>query len=294
MSLQRRLTLFFVLIVILPLAAAGFVVQRVVVDEIAKRARLSLGPALDATAVLYDDRAAAITEAVGAAIGPDFVRLVQGGTRSLLEAHLEELLAESETLDFLVVLDRGRDISAFGARPGRFLEGFVSPGPGEIVAAESGGGDGFIRVESPLRVAGGGPLGSVIGGFWLDQDFLVTAPEGVELSVVSGDRVIASTAPLGSTVPLEADQDGLFEADLGGEGPAEARALPDGGMTLVASTRSTDIERLASGLQLTLGGLLLLALVGTAVLAYVLSRLITQPLEELARGANAIAEGDFG
>src|SRR5688572_25025650 len=55
MSLQRRLTLFFVLIVILPLAAAGFIVQRVIAGEVNERAVLSIRPALDATIAIYNE-----------------------------------------------------------------------------------------------------------------------------------------------------------------------------------------------------------------------------------------------
>ena len=39
--------------------------------------------------------------------------------------------------------------------------------------------------------------------------------------------------------------------------------------------------------------LLVLALIGTSVLAYLLARLITQPLEDLSQGAEAIADGRF-
>src|SRR5918998_1122684 len=56
MPLQRRLTLFFVLIVILPLVAAGYVVQRVVVGEISRRAVVALDPALDAAVAVYNAR----------------------------------------------------------------------------------------------------------------------------------------------------------------------------------------------------------------------------------------------
>ena len=46
LSLQRRLTIFFVVIVIIPLSVAGFVVQRIVAGEISKRTELSLPGAL--------------------------------------------------------------------------------------------------------------------------------------------------------------------------------------------------------------------------------------------------------
>ena len=42
LPLQRRLTIFFVVIVIIPLTVAGFVVQRIVAGEISKRTELSL------------------------------------------------------------------------------------------------------------------------------------------------------------------------------------------------------------------------------------------------------------
>lgn len=292
MSLQRRLTLIFILIVIPLLAAAGFALQRVVVGEITRRAEMSLGPALDATIIVYDDRSRSIDEQIAAAVAsPRFLNLVEQRDRARLEAHLLRSLDRGDTLDFFVVLDNARRVIASASTPGSFLPAVVRPGPKEIVAAETGG-SGFSRTELPVEVAGRGAIGSVVGGFWVDRDLLMAARDEVDLSVVGDGRLVATTAPIDVPLPLQPRFDGSFDADIGGEATAQARELTDG-MSVVASTGSGDITALSRKLQLTLVGLLLLALIGTAILAYVLARLITQPLEELAEGANAIAEGHF-
>nr|MBA2599765.1 hypothetical protein [Actinomycetota bacterium] len=70
MSLQRRLTLFFIIIVMLPLLAAGLVVRYVLVGEVEERAEMSLRPALDSTLVGYNLRVASIDEIVIASVAP--------------------------------------------------------------------------------------------------------------------------------------------------------------------------------------------------------------------------------
>src|SRR5688572_16046082 len=106
MSLQRRLTVFFVLIVILPLAVAGFVVQRVVVNEISRRALLSLGPALDATVALYNDRVDALDDRVKASVGlPTFGSKLSEGTPAEVQSFLERRLGGATNVDFLIAFD---------------------------------------------------------------------------------------------------------------------------------------------------------------------------------------------
>jgi diguanylate cyclase (GGDEF)-like protein len=64
-------------------------------------------------------------------------------------------------------------------------------------------------------------------------------------------------------------------------------------MTLVASTPIGPIASLGRRILTSLLPLVLVALLGTTALAYLLARLITQPLGEVAEGAKAIAEGRF-
>src|SRR5688500_16854602 len=93
MSLQQRLTLFFVLIVILPLAAAGFVVQRVIGNEIGERALISLRPSLDATVSLYNQRSDSLVKSVRNSVSDDaFPRLLKEKNGPALDAYLNRQL----------------------------------------------------------------------------------------------------------------------------------------------------------------------------------------------------------
>ena len=296
MSLQQRLTLFFVLIVILPLAAAGFVVQRVIGDEIGERAIISLRPSLDATVSLYNSRTDVLDRRVRSAVAGDaFPRLLQAEDQAGLDAYLDRQVAQSTDLDFLIVVGSGGEIIGSASRPANFVQGFEAPTPEEIAQAEVGAGRGFTRTPPILvRIAGVGSVGRLIGGFWIDERLLTlsAADSETDLSVVANGTVVASTAPLGAPVQVEVDFADDFSTTI--DEPVKAAATQlENGVGIVASTPSAPIEASSQRVLTSLLVLLGLALLGTTALAYLLARLISQPLEELAQGAAAIAEGKF-
>lgn len=306
-SLQRRLTLFFIVIVILPLTAAGFVVQRVVVGEIERRALLAIDPALDATVTLYNDRVSAVADRTKAAVGPSprLASLLARGDRASMDRFLARKLKASENralqgpdaspgLDFLIALDKRSRVLGSAFNDAAFVTGFDQPSVAEITAAGAGAGAGFNRTH-PLAVMipGRGVAGRVVGGFWLDDDLLVGASrQHMQLSVAASGQIIASTKPIDAPVRVDPSFDRAFEMDLGGEATGEAREL-GGDTALIASTPQGPIAALSRRVWTSLLGLLALALVATAILAYKLARLVTRDLEELSEGASAIAEGRF-
>ncbi len=295
MSLQRRLTLFFVLIVILPLAVAGFVVQRVVVNEISRRAVLSLAPALDATVALYEDRAEALDARVRGTLGlSSLAEALERKDPEEVSLFLRSRLVETSNLDFFLAYDRKGARLAYEMLPGDFVEGFRLPVAEEIEAAAEGVGSGFVAtLPIPVRVPGEGDVGSVVGGFWVDGDLLAgSAQEGVVLSLGADSLVVASTADLDQPVPVTPEFDGSFTTDISGEAKARAAQL-QGGMSIIASTPTSPIEALSRRVLASLVALLALAILGTTLLAYLLARLITQPVGELAKGAQAIAKGNY-
>lgn len=296
MSLQRRLTLFFVLIVILPLVAAGYVVQRVVVGEISRRAVLALDPALDAAVAVYNARVHDMPGDVRRTVErPDLARLMDGGEPEDVKEFLVGALDRAGDLDFLILLDEHGDVLGHTRRPAEFVDGVERPDPGDIVAAEGTTGAGFNRTRAiPVEIRGRGIVGSVVGGFWLDRSILIGATAGtVELSLVSDGRVLASTIDLDRPAKIGSFGTGTFETDLGGEASAKARTLDGGEMALVSSTVDAPIRAVSDKVLTYMAVLLLLALAVVTGLAYLLARLITQPLEELSQGAAAIAEGRF-
>lgn len=292
MSLQRRLTLFFVAIVILPLALAAFMVQRVVVGEVTRRAEISLAPALDSSTVLYNDRYEALNERVDYALHrPGTSDLILTTERAQVERVLERRLKASEGLDFMILFDTEGEVLGFAREPGEFVPGFAPPGISELRDGACCPGAGFVRIEvDRIRLEEGPLIGSAIGGFWLDRELLVGAPEDVDLSLTVGDRVVASTALLQGVTKIAPAYGDSFEVSIDGRSTAMAKKL-GGDVALVSSTPIAPIQSLSRRVQLTMLALLLVALAGTSVLAYFLARGITQPLAELTEGARAISEG---
>jgi diguanylate cyclase (GGDEF)-like protein len=295
MSLQRRLTLFFVLIVVLPLAAAGFVVQRVIIGEIDRRALLSLHPALDATVAQYNGRLEEAEPRTRAAVEsePDLGRMLQIEAVPAIETLFERELEASGDLNFLLASTPDGEPLAFAANQASFVPGQPMPTRSDIARSSPGGGRGFYRTaDIPIRV-GGSRVGVVIGGFWLDDDLLVAATRSdVELSFAHQGTIFATTEPLSGPTSIDVDFDGTFDAEIGEPVMAEAVNLSNG-LSIVASTPTAAHDSLARRVLTSLIVLVVLATLGITALAYLLARLITQPLEELARGANQVSEGYF-
>jgi two-component system cell cycle response regulator len=296
MSLQRRLTLFFVLIVILPLALAGFAVQRIVVGEITRRAAVALGPALDNSVIVYEERLrAADDNHARSIVSPTrLARLMQGSGKQRVEGYLLSRLAKTSTIDFFALVDATGDLLGFARRvPPKLLQGVSAPTPREIVRSGPNIGRAFVRTISIPLMSEGKEVGRLIGGFWLDGELLAASPQDdVHVSLLAGNRVIASTAPLERPVTVDIQPGQITDIDLNGEVRAEARQF-QGDISMLASTSTSPITALSRSVLVSVLGLLAVVLIGTSILAWVLSKLITQPLEELSQGARAIATGDL-
>ncbi|MGH2775990.1 MAG: diguanylate cyclase [Actinomycetota bacterium] len=295
MSLQRRLTLFFILIVILPLAAAGFVVQDVVVGEVANRAESSLRPAVNSVVARYNERVSVLEDVTTASLSQDerFAGVIEDNERTKTDEFLKRRLQDTNGLDFLIALDPGADVAGAATNPGEFLSGFSPPTADEIISTGVIG-PGYVRT-APLEVSSPeGNVGFIVGGFWLDEAILTgTSQEGVETHLVYGDQIIASSEDLDRVVHVEGIENGPVEVDIDGSGRGEVSSLGGGDMYMLAWTPDSNVQGLERGLLAALVGILLLAVIATALLAYLLARLIARPLEELTEGARAIAGGRF-
>jgi diguanylate cyclase (GGDEF)-like protein len=261
-SLSTRLTIFFMVIVVLPLIAAGVFIQalssRQARDQADSRL-LAAAPAFSAAIGDRVDEARRITRL----IAPDAVK-----ARS--RAALSAVRAAGE-LDFLVLVSRSGDrLAVLG--PSTYLPGIVpadllrldEPAPGSVA-------EGRVLIDSG---------GAVRGGFFLDREMLETF--GVRGVVYSEGRPIASTEKVlpkgvsGATLPQ--DVGALRGVFLRLEGDSTS------GVLLVAAP---------SGRGAPILILLGLGLLVAAVLGYVLARMIARPVQRLARDALAIARGDL-
>lgn len=294
MSLQRRLTAFFILIVVLPLGAAGFIVQQVVVGEVAKRAELGLEPAVDSVIGRYNERVAVLDELTQSRIrrDPDFARVLDRGDRARTETFLAHRLTATQGLDFLIALDVGGHIAGGATENGEFISDFTPPTVEQIMRGPTIG-RGYVRTK-PIRVTSpDGNVGFIVGGFWFDASlFEGTRQTDVSTYLVSDGRIIASSQDLEQTVGVGELDAGRSEVEVDGSGSGEVRPLTEE-MQVLAWTSNEPVQALRRSVLGSLIGLLLLAIIATAFLAYLLARLITRPLDELSDGARAIAAGNF-
>jgi diguanylate cyclase (GGDEF)-like protein len=293
-SLQRRLTLFFILIVILPLAAAGFVVENIVVDLVANRAQSALGPAVNSVVARYNERVSVLEDLAGAALAQnqDFAEIIEDDDRARTDAFLEERLDLTNGLDFLIALDSGGEIAGAAGTGGDFLPGFTPPTYDEIMTMGFVG-PGFVRTDSIDVRSPKGNVGFIVGGSWLDATLLTGAStEDLGIHLVAGDQIIASP-DLERVVQVEGVEVGETEIEVTGSGRGLVDALGGDDMYVLAWTPDSGLQSLERGLLGALLALLLLAVIATAILAFLLARLIARPLEELTEGARAIAGGRF-
>lgn len=295
MSLQQRLTAFFILIVVLPLAAAGYIVQDVIIGEVANRNDLGLRPAVDTVIGRYNERVSVLDELTRLPIenDPDFARVLDRGDRARTQAFLARLLGSTQDLDFLVALDVGGDIAGGATKKGEFPSDFSTPTVEQIMAGPTIG-RGYIRTE-PIQVESpDGNVGFIVGGFWFDATlFEGTQQINVSTYLVADGRIIASSQDLEQTVAVGELDAGRSELEVDGSGSAEVRPLDGGEMQILAWTSNEPVQSLKRNVLGSLIGLLLLAIIVTAFLAHLLARLITRPLDELSEGARAIVAGHF-
>lgn len=296
MSLHRRLTVFFILIVILPLTAAGFVVQRAVVGEASRRAALGLGPALKTSVMQYNEKARLLDQLVPLSVekASSFGAVLSHDRRDRVEGILGNRLEDIRVLDFLIALDDKRQVVGAAARFPDFAPGIDRPSYKEIAAAPSGAGSAFSRSALfPVELEGRGRVGFVTGGFWLDDSLVSGSGAGdVDTFIVADGTVVASTRGLTGPLDVDLPPSGVSTVEIDGPGRAEIQRLSPA-TAFVAWTPNAPIEALSDRVLQSLLALLAVALLAIAALAYFLARLITRPLEELSQGAMAIAEGRF-
>jgi signal transduction histidine kinase len=256
-------------------------------------------------------------------------RLTALERENALLADLPSLKALMTTSDDLTIQDgamefwkvSGNDLFALAAGSGRIIVAYTrgAPADGPLRAGLEGllaapekrylVGDGrlFACSVQPLYFGSketGTLLGYVISGTAIERSTLrhISEPTGVEVSFLSGGRVVAST--------LEASLQRSLAAQARGT-PQEAASVQIGDSRYLATTE--DLSSAATApLQLVvlksfapleesirridrlmmIAGLLAMLLGSALMMA--LSRAVTRPLEELAEGVRAFGAGDEG
>ena len=277
MTLRTRLTVAFVLVVLVPLLVGAVLVMRLVPAAVEGRQLSGLSDtAQTASNVLasYCQRAQVAAIAAGRASSglgptqavPELVRLVEGGIA-----------------DGLRVLDRD---GALVGESGRLPKAPVD------CASAAPVDEPFITQVLELRTPTDAPAGTVVAAFEVDTRFATVLRDVTRKDVVAlyaGDRVVAATGDVPAALLDAARAAGGDGVVVDGQAAVFRRATEAQPLGLLV------VEPVKAGPGvLPVASLVLLGAVGLAsLIAMVLARATTRPLEELGEAAARIAAGDL-
>jgi diguanylate cyclase (GGDEF)-like protein len=269
MSFRNRLTVFFIVLVILPMivvAAVGFVLAS---DSEQGKTDARLSQAQRSASGLFresQDRAEDAARAI--ARDPQLAQALQDGARGPIQQRLDALAAEEGVARGVMTLKRA----------GRF---------------EIGRGEALAPARTRLlddRGADAGQLTlSAIGAQQYAQ--LVHRVTGTDVVVSSGEDIIASTLPDAGAqrLPAQGDVeiDGRSLRIIGFDGPGF-----DGGRVQVRLLAEPDAGGL-SGSALEVMAILAAALIAAFAFAITVSRSLQAQIQRLLDAARRMAGGDF-
>lgn len=299
MPLRVRLSLAFVVIVIVPLAVTLLLIQLVSARNLdgTSKDNLSRGAsAVSAVIGQLDKRAAAA--ALDVADTPAIQQAVRdgnaAGAQGLIRLKYEAARASGVAPDFIAIATADGNAVATTGRAPAFRPG--APGPPSAVDLAASGDTSPYAVfgRSTLRGADG-VLGIVVAGFWMDDATLrqIDAKDLlVDLAAFSGDRAIASTL----TTPPKPLAPGA------GTDPAAPVRIGDtfvsrvstaSGLQLLVTARRQNLAQKQADPWPTLIPIVVLFVFLAGLLGWLLARLTTKPLQELSDAAMNIASGKY-
>jgi len=307
LSLRSRLTLFFVVIVVVPVTATTLWQLRVAAMTAARYEREALAVDGHAAGLVLRDQGRHASEAARLLAGSPEVHaaLVQPDRRAL-----QAVLDRGEFADLLVAVTgaHGELLAHRGRTEPSLLAGVPAPRLEALLGAGPAGPDSGLLQRQSVPVerrdcrADRCLLGTVVAGVWLDDLELdrlrPDRSQGAGLTFVVGGRPVASTL----TWMTGRDQVPLADQPGGGR-LAGRRVLAATGWLSATPGQEARLLVTAFGGPAThavdsrLVVLVVLILVAAGLIATllgaVLARLLSQPLRELADQARAIAKGDF-
>ncbi|MGH2769058.1 MAG: diguanylate cyclase [Actinomycetota bacterium] len=310
LSLQSRLFSLFTAIVLLPLATAGFLVQRLVVRDRERDTSTELRLASEGALILYGQRVLAARVRVTLVIqDPQFRQLLTQKRYAELEPLiLGWLLVGEIDLDFVVVADARGVVLARMLKGAGFLPQVKAPTAEEIVRGQTLAAGSLPLTRTVATVPTGGPSGEiavVYGGYYLGSHFARWLARGHEkgITILIQGQATGSTLPSAASwrgpVPMPVEETAQATKTRLGDQKVYAvlaplsRDLPISAAALVTSSPEAGVVSLARRVNLSIVILMIVAAVGAGILAFVLARATARPLRELAAGANAIAAGNY-
>ncbi|MGH2705049.1 MAG: diguanylate cyclase [Actinomycetota bacterium] len=306
MSLQTRLLFFFIAIVVLPLAGASILSQRITVNELERRADAQLEFGGTSALILYRSRAEAISTRITLiARDTTFSNLITQHKLPELQGWLDDRLGDENELDFLVVADPNGSVVAAALGAPDFPPWVTPPTPDQVVGEPGRPRLPIIKGFVPLQA--GEPdahVATLYGGFYLDRTLAddIKRSVGLDATLIVDGRQVASTIQgsensrqlrlsLGQTDQLQVGSiagQGVYArvTTLNSRIPVHVRGLA---LSMDQSGILNVRETSRYGIFVLLG----LAGIGSILLGFLLARVVVNPLRDLAAGANAIAAGDY-
>ena len=274
------------LTIIVPITAVGVTVVNVIESGASERNFDRLRQATASTeAQLADDQREVARSADAVAGDPRFAAGIAAGGEEA-ERTVNRVLRE-EDLDIVIVDDGAGEVVANGQRlDPQFAEGIAVPGEQELLSPR--GQERAVLASKPLAEGGRLVVGRWLDAFRLDR---VARDEDIALVLADDQGVVAATAEVGDLPAVPSP--GPFEARFGGnERAGFASDVPSLGLTVVATSPPPAGQDRAN-LIVLFGGLLFVLTVLIVLVGYVVSGLVTGPVEDLVEAALAVSRGDL-
>ena len=213
MSFRRRLTLFFVVIVVIPMVALGAIVVELAGSSETGKADAALASSLDIALAVYDrDQAEAEAAARRAAADPRLAAAIRGGSRAETRTAVAQVRRDQRLASLAVLGENGERI------------------------ARAGDPEAVAMVELNLE-QDGRQSGALIASTTTATDFVsrVRKLTGRDAAVAADRGTVATTAPLGGvelpdagsaqTVEIDGEEQRAASAELGVPGGGDLRLI---------------------------------------------------------------------
>jgi two-component system, cell cycle response regulator len=289
MSLRMRLSLAFVFVVLAPLLIAAVLVARGVPKSGDDVASLRAEAAASGAAALLSRECAASQQMAQSVAWESRAATPRRAVRD----------AVSDGASYAALLrPSGSVVAQAGRLPTPAAQQVAQSSPTVLGSCERGAGASpYISVARvPVVSDGGGTAGAVVVARPLGSGLLnaLSSAAGGDVTLVDGGTVIASTLPADEAADAAAHaarivsaghplRIGDFVYDAVGPGPGRSVTV------MVRSVRGSD----SSGLAQELIAVVVAALVLAVAIGWLLARMTTRPLVELASAAGRVAEGDL-
>jgi diguanylate cyclase (GGDEF)-like protein len=279
MTLRTRLTAAFVLVVLVPLLVGGlFVTRAFPAANAARQAETAAASARLVATVLagYCDRARATAEAAA--------RATAGRPGPAARQAVQEL-ASSRLADGVRVVSRDGATIALSGR---------APAVGEAVDCSRGvaGSAPYLSSVVPLTTSAGQPVGTALASFVVDDALAARLGAAVgsgQVALLAAGRVVARSGPVADALVRETLRTPGRVATAGGQVGMSAPAGQAQPYAVLVAFPAARGPGLLLGTLVVIAGAVLLA----ALIAWLLARATTRPLEDLGEAAARVAAGDL-